>query len=864
MTPMMRQYLDIKANYPDTILFFRAGDFYEMFLDDAILASRELELALTSRSKGEEAKKNPMCGVPYHAADTYIDRLVAKGYKVAICEQLEDASLAKGIVKRDVVRVVTPGTIVDSKILDEKKNNFLCTVYGQKNAFGVVFSDLSTGEVLVTKVGSKKRLIDEIACYMPTEIIVNKDVFIDEELKNEIKYRFNVIEMAKTEVTREYSGELICYWFSLDSVKALSLPDDFLSVNALGMTLHHFEETQKMKIGHIKDVKSYGEDEHMEIDIFTRRNLEITETLRNKSKRGSLLWVLDKTKTAMGGRMLRSFIEKPLVDCAKITKRLYAVSELYENISLREELSDALTGIYDMERLLGKISCKSANPKDMISLKQSIMMLPALKEIIKELTSPLLKGFFDDFDTLDDISELLEKSIKEEDTPILIKDGGIIKKGYNAEVDEYRELAENGKSAVLEIEAREKEKTGIKTLRTGYNRVFGYYIEVSQSFRDQVPENYIRKQTLTNGERFITEELKELENKILGASEFLKAKEYELFCEVRETVAEAASRIQRTAYIVAYLDVLCSLAEVASKNNYTMPIVDMSDKIEIKGGRHPVVECMLSDTVFVPNDSNLDCESNRMIIITGPNMAGKSTYMRQVALIALMAQIGSFVPAESARIGVCDKIFTRVGASDDLSSGQSTFMVEMTEVAAILKNATKRSLLVLDEIGRGTSTYDGLSIAWAVSEYIADKKKIGARTLFATHYHELTQLEDKLDGVKNYCIACKKRGDDVIFLRRIVKGGADDSYGIEVSALAGLPKEVILRAKQILSSIDKGPTELLISSENNIEVDAQIGIEDIKNSEIVDHLRDLDVTTLTPIEALNKLYELVKIANEGN
>lgn len=864
MTPMMRQYLDIKQNYPDAILFFRAGDFYEMFLDDAIIASRELELVLTSRSKGEEAKKNPMCGVPYHAAETYIDRLVAKGYKVAICEQLEDPSVAKGIVKRDVVRVVTPGTIVDSKILDEKKNNFLCTVYGDKNAFGAAFSDLSTGEVFVTKVTSVSRLIDEIARYMPTEIIVNTHVFANTKLKDEIKYRFNTVELAKIEVTREFSDELIRYWFDLEGAEKLGLCDEFYSANALGMILSHFEETQKMKIDHIKEVKAYSEDDYMDIDIFTRRNLEITETMRSKTKKGSLLWVLDKTKTAMGGRMLRSFLEKPLVDCAKVNKRLYAVSELYENVEVREELSEVLADIYDMERILGKVACKSANPKDMVSLKQSLLMLPKLYDIIKNFESPLIKGFADSFDAMEELAELLDKAIDEENTPMLIKDGGIIKKGYNADVDEYRQLAENGKDAVLEIEAREKERTGIKTLRTGYNRVFGYYIEVSQSFRDKVPENYVRKQTLTNGERFITEELKDLEGKILGASEFLKNKEYELFCEIRETVAEAASRIQRAAYIVAYLDVLCSLAEVAHKNNYTMPTVDMSDKLDIKAGRHPVVERMLDDTVFVPNDSMMDCGDNRMIIITGPNMAGKSTYMRQVAVIVLMAQIGSFVPAESARIGICDKIFTRVGASDDLSAGQSTFMVEMTEVAAILKNATKRSLLVLDEIGRGTSTYDGLSIAWAVSEYIADKKKIGAKTLFATHYHELTQLEDKLDGVKNYCIACKKRGDDVIFLRRIIKGGADDSYGIEVSALAGLPKAVIDRAKEILSSIDKKQADVSGVSYKETEDNGQIDLGDMKNLEIIDHLRDLDVTTLTPIEALNKLYELVKIANEGN
>lgn len=865
MTPMMRQYLDVKQNYPDCILFFRMGDFYEMFLDDAILASRELEIALTSRSKGEDGEKNPMCGVPYHAADAYIDKLIAKGYKVAICEQLEDPATAKGIVKRDVIRVVTPGTVMNSKMLDEKKNNFLCAVYGHKNDFGAAFSDLTTGEVFVTNVSGRQRLIDEIARYSPTEIVVNSEIFKNTKLRDELRYRFSAsVEMIYADPTRDGSEHLIFQWFHIGSLSELNLSEDYFTVNALGMILMHFEETQKMQIGHLKRVSAYSENEYMDIDIFTRRNLEITETMRSKAKKGSLLWVLDKTKTAMGGRLIRSFLEKPLVDCAQIVKRLYAVSELFEATDKREQIMEVLENIYDIERLLGKISCKSASPKEMISLKQSLQSLPQVELLLSDLKAPLFRQLYGKIDTLEDITELIDASITEEDTPISLKDGGIIKTGYDSQVDEYRNLAENGQSEIAKIEAREKELTGIKTLRTGYNRVFGYYIEVSKSYRDSVPDRYIRKQTLANGERYITEELKELEAKVLGASEFLKAREYELFCGIRDKVAEAAARIQASASVVAYLDVICSLAEVAVKNSYTMPCVDASDKIEIKSGRHPVVEKMLDDALFVPNDTFLDCEDNRMLIITGPNMAGKSTYMRQVAVIVLMAQIGSFVPAESCRIGVCDKIFTRVGASDDLSAGQSTFMVEMTEVAQILKHATKRSLLVLDEIGRGTSTYDGLSIAWAVSEYIANKKKIGARTLFATHYHELTELENKLDGVKNYCIACKKRGDDIIFLRRIIKGGADESYGIEVSALAGLPKEVVNRAKEILAGIDKKEADIsgVSTKTNEDSTDGQIGFADIQNNRIVEELAGLDVTTLTPIEALNKLYELVKIANE--
>ena len=862
MTPMMRQYLDVKKNYPDSILFFRMGDFYEMFLDDAILASRELEIALTSRSKGEDGEKNPMCGVPYHAADAYIDKLIAKGYKVAICEQLEDPATAKGIVKRDVIRVVTPGTVINSKMLDEKKNNFLCAVYGHKTTFGAAFSDLTTGEVFVTSVSGRQRLIDEIARYSPTEIVVSSEVFKNAKLRDELRYRFNAsLEMISAEPTRDSCEHLIYQWFHITDLSELHLSEDYFTVNALGMILMHFEETQKMQIGHIKRVSAYSENEFMDIDIFTRRNLEITETMRSKAKKGSLLWVLDKTKTAMGGRLMRSFVEKPLIDCAQIAKRHYAVSELFEATDKREQAMEVLEGIYDIERLLGKISCKSASPKEMISLKQSLQNLPQVEFLLSGLKAPLFRQMYERIDTLEDIAELIDAAITEEDTPISLKDGGIIKTGYDSQVDEFRNLAENGQSEIAKIEAREKELTGIKTLRTGYNRVFGYYIEVSKSYRDSVPDRYIRKQTLTNGERYITEELKELETKVLGASEFLKAREYELFCGIRDKVAEAAARIQTSASVVAHLDVICSLSEVAVKNGYTMPCVDASDKIEIKGGRHPVVE-LLSPMPFVPNDTVLDCDKNRCAIITGPNMAGKSTYMRQVAIIVLMAQIGCFVPAQSADIPICDAIFTRVGASDDLATGQSTFMVEMSEVANIIKNATSRSLLILDEIGRGTSTYDGMAIARSVLEYVSNKKKIGAKTLFATHYHELTALEGQLDGVKNYNVAVKKRGDDITFLRRIVRGGADDSYGVEVAKLSGVPDAVIERAKDILHTLESGNGVSAAPAVTGDEAEMQMTFELHGAKKLLEELKLLDVNTLTPIECMTMLNDIVKKARD--
>lgn len=863
MTPMMKQYLEVKKNYPDAILFFRMGDFFEMFLDDAVTASRELGLTLTSRDRSENGEKNPMCGVPHHAADSYIAKLVAKGYKVAICEQLEDPATAKGIVKRDVIRVVTPGTVTDDKLLDDKANNFLCSVAKVNEVFGVAFIDISTGELFVTSFSDNAQLVNEIARYSPAEIIVSQTVAEQAALLKEIRGRFScLLEPAEQEPDFESAKEMIASQLNAEIIAKSGLPEDAYITLTLGILFFYLETTQKTLLKHIRHVEYYCPGDYMDIDIFTRRNLELTETMRSKNKKGSLLWVLDKTCTAMGGRMLRSFIEKPLVNCTMIQKRLCAVEELVKKSQLREDFMEQLKGIHDLERLIGRIVCKSANPRDLLSLRQSLAQLPELELKLYQLSAPLLAERCRHMDTLGDLLDLLEASI-DDNAPMTLKDGGILKAGYNAEVDEYRDLMNNGKSAMAKIEADEKERTGIKTLKVGFNRVFGYYIEVSKSYKEQVPAHYIRKQTLVNGERYITEELKELEGKLLGAEERVKAREFELFCEIRDIVGQNVERVQEAAATIALCDVICSFAEVAAKNHYCMPYVDMSDRIEITDGRHPVVEKVLQDELFVPNDTKLNCAEDRMLIITGPNMAGKSTYMRQVAIITLMAQIGSFVPASSCHIGVCDKIFTRVGASDDLSAGQSTFMVEMNEVSNILKHATSKSLLVLDEIGRGTSTYDGLSIAWAVSEYVADKKKLGARTLFATHYHEMTNMEGMLSGVKNYNIACKKRGDNITFLRRIVRGGADDSYGIEVAALAGLPSKIIHRAKEILAAVEKKegtPKETAQAISVPSEQEGQIGFGDVRAEEIMQRLDEMDLSTLTPIEALNLLYEFQKIA----
>ncbi|MBE7039432.1 MAG: DNA mismatch repair protein MutS [Ruminococcaceae bacterium] len=859
MTPMMKQYLAVKEDYKDTILFFRLGDFYEMFLDDAVIASRELGLTLTSRSKGAERDKNPMCGVPFHAADLYISKLVSKGYKVAICEQLEDPKMVKGIVKRDVVKVVTPGTITDTNALDDKSNNYLCAIYRGDICYGIAFADITTGDFFVTEALDSVRLINEIARYNPSEIILNALAFKDALLVGEIKNRFSCLcEQTKFEPQWENSVDLILSRMEKDSLLQLGIPQEIHTVNATGQMLLYLENTQKSVLGNLKQIKYYNSNEYMDIDIFTRRNLELTETMRTASRKGTLLSVLDKTKTSMGGRMMRSFIEKPLINCAAIQKRLYAVSELIKAQETREDLKEILKSVSDIERLIGKVAAKTAKKNDLISLKQSLKCLPYILNQIGELTSAAFCEMCAKTDTLSDIFELIDKSIYED------KEGEdsdrIIKEGFSEELDEYYNLMQNGKSAVLQMEASEKERTGIKTLKVSYNKVFGYYIEVSKSYKDMLPEGYIRKQTIANGERYITAELKELEEKIFGASEKIKTLESMLFSRVRDEISNSIERILDAADTISYVDVLCSLADVAVKNNYTMPHVDMSDKLEITDGRHPVVEKMLSDELFVPNDTFLNCEEDRLLIITGPNMAGKSTYMRQVALITIMAQIGSFVPAKECHIGICDKVFTRVGASDDLSAGQSTFMVEMTEVSNILQHATKRSLLILDEIGRGTSTYDGLSIAWSVCEYVADKSKIGARTLFATHYHELTELEDKLDGVKNYCVACKKRGDEITFLRRIIKGGADESYGIEVAALAGLPSEVINRAKDILACIDGTEKETKQTVREKAEPQAEF--KDVRGNEIIEELEKMDLSTYTPIEALNKLYEFQKIAKK--
>jgi len=862
MTPMMKQYLAVKEDYKDTILFFRLGDFYEMFLDDALIASAELGITLTSRSKGTEKDKNPMCGVPYHAAESYISKLVSKGYKVAICEQMEDPKSVKGIVKRDVVKVVTPGTLTDTNALDDKSNNYLCAIYRSDTNYGVAFADITTGDFFVTESRDSTKLINELARYSPSEIILNAVAYSNASLVGEIKNRFACLcEQSKLEPQWEHSAELILDCADKESLSELNMPEDLHTVNAAGELLTYLEQTQKAVLINLKPIKYYSCDEYMDIDIFTRRNLELTETMRTASKKGTLLSVLDKTKTSMGGRMLKSFIEKPLVNCTAIRKRHQAVDELKNAVETREDLIETLKSVSDIERLIGKVAARSAKKNDLISLKQSVACLPFVLEKIGVLTSGLFVEMCNKTDSLSDIYELIERSIYED------KEGEdsdrIIKEGFSSELDEYYDLLTNGKSAVLRMEQSEKEKTGIKTLKVAYNKVFGYYIEVSKSYKDMLPEGYIRKQTIANGERYITQELKELEEKILGASDKIKTLESELFGKVRDEIASNIPRILEAADTLAFIDVLCSLAEVAVKNNYTMPYVDMSDKLIIKDGRHPVVEKMLRDELFVPNDTYLDCEDDRLLIITGPNMAGKSTYMRQVALISIMAQIGSFVPASECHVGICDKVFTRVGASDDLSAGQSTFMVEMTEVSNILKNATKRSLLILDEIGRGTSTYDGLSIAWSVCEYVSDKKKIGARTLFATHYHELTELEDSLEGVKNYCIACKKRGDDITFLRRIIKGGADESYGIEVAALAGLPQKVIKRAKEILASIDSGEKHHEKPAARAVQdAGMQIGFGDVRGAEIVEELEKMDLSTYTPIEALNKLYEFQEIAKK--
>lgn len=861
LSPMMKQYFEVKQNYPDTILLFRLGDFYEMFYDDAKTASKELELVLTGRDCGQE-ERAPMCGVPFHSADSYIARLVQKGYKVAICEQMEDPKAAKGIVKRDVIRVISAGTVIESSMLDETKNNYLASCCLMFDSIGLCFVDVSTGSLHLTSFSENidEKTVDELARFMPSEILINKET---SSLK-----KFNTFISKKLEATAEVlpaksfdfenASSVVLKHFNKSSLENLELENKKSAVCALGAALSYLYDAQKTDLENIKEINMYSDARFMKIGLSTRRNLEITETMRDREKRGSLLWVLDKTKTAMGKRLIRTWLECPLYDCAAISKRHNAVEELCSSTQNRHELCELMGGIYDMERLMTRVLYNTANAKELLSLKTTLAPLPQIKKILESSNSILLKDVYNDIDLLEDVYNLVNDAISE-DAPFSVREGGMIKDNFNAELDELRSIVSGGKGFLTELELREQNETGIKKLKVGYNRVFGYYFEVPNAFKEIVPENWIRKQTLSNCERYITEELKVLETKVLGAQERIVDLEYEVFSSVRKKIGEQYQRTQKTSRAIATLDVLCSLSNVAISNNYTRPDMNDSDGIIIKDGRHPVIEKMLKDTPFVPNDTTLDCKDNRTAIITGPNMAGKSTYMRQVAIIVMMAQMGSFVPASYASIGLVDSIFTRVGASDDLASGQSTFMVEMSEVAEILDNATDKSLIILDEIGRGTSTYDGMSIARAVLEYTADKKKLGAKTLFATHYHELTELENILEGVKNFNIAVKKRGEDIIFLRRIIPGGADGSYGIDVARLAGVPDAVVRRAKVILKALEKDDLAQKPShhiERNVVDEQLQVSFGSSISDEITQELKMLDVNTLTPIEAMAKLYEL--------
>ena len=861
-SPMMQHYLDTKNEYKDCILFYRLGDFYEMFFDDAITASRELELTLTGKECGQE-ERAPMCGIPFHAVDNYIAKLISKGYKVAICEQMEDPKFAKGMVKREVVRIVTPGTVIETNLLDEKKNNYIMSIYKNGIYYGISVCDLSTGDFRSTQIKETNNfsiLVDEISRYSPAEIVVNENMYNSQEEISKIKERFSVyITNLENEYFSEEYDQLLLRYNILDenNEKVENLLEKLFCVTSINGLLKYLYETQKNKLDHINTIHLYNVTQYMNLDINARRNLEITEKLRDKSKKGTLLWVLDKTSTSMGGRLLRRWLNDPLVDCKKINERLEAVKELKDNVILRGEIIELLKKVYDVERLAGKISYGSANARDLISLKNSAKQLPDIKKVISETKSKYLRSLYEELDTLDDVYKVIDDAIVEE-PPLGVKEGGLIKLGYDEEIDRLKKATTEGKNWIIELEAREKEETGIKGLKVGFNKVFGYYLEVTKSNLSLVPDRYIRKQTLTNGERYVTEELKKLENEILGAEERSINLEYNAFWQVREKVEAQIQRIQKTAGIIAILDTLNSFATVAEDMNYVMPIVDNSGIIDIKDGRHPVIEKMLPSGSFVENDTYLDKDKNRLSIITGPNMAGKSTYMRQVALISLMAQCGSFVPASYAHLGIVDKIFTRVGASDDLSMGQSTFMVEMMEVAAILNDATPNSLVVLDEIGRGTSTYDGLSIAWAVAEYISDKEKCGAKTLFATHYHELTELEEKLDGVKNYSVAVKEKGEDIIFLRKIVPGGTDESYGVHVAKLAGVPKAVTKRANEILRNLER---KSILSSkkqekENKNVTAGQLDLYNYKLAEIAHELDKINLNELTPIDALNKLMDI--------
>ena len=862
-SPMMQKYLETKEQYQDCILFYRLGDFYEMFFDDAILVSHELEITLTGKDCGLE-ERAPMAGVPFHAADNYIAKLVSKGYKVAICEQLEDPKTVKGIVKRGVIKVVTPGTVVESNMLEERKNNYIMAIYKAGLYFGIAISDISTGEFYSSSIKENNNfslLLDEISRYNPAEIIVNKMMMESTEEISKIKTRFPNIYITST--NEEYFSEDVTKvqnkFLLVDSKgnEFKEINQNLLAICSINALREYIEKTQMTDLSHINKIVIYSVSKYMSLDINARRNLEITEKLRDKSKKGTLLWVLDKTSTSMGGRLLRRWLNDPLIDVKEINKRLGAVEELKNDIILRGDIIDNLKKVYDIERLAGKMAYGNATPRDMITLKNSLMKLPEIKSVLSGVKSEYLTEICSNIDELQDIFKLIDRSIVD-DPPMNTKDGGYIKLGFNEEIDTLKDATQNGKTWLMKLEADEKEKTGIKSLKVGFNKVFGYYIEVTNMYKNMVPDNYIRKQTLTNGERYITEELKNMENQILGAEEKVIKLELEAFKSIREEISKNIKRLQRTAEAISTLDVLSSFARVAEDMNYCKPTINKNGVIDIKDGRHPVIEKMLGSGEFIPNDTYLDENLNRLSIITGPNMAGKSTYMRQVALITLMAQVGSFVPASSATIGVVDKIFTRVGASDDLSMGQSTFMVEMMEVATILKEATQNSLVILDEIGRGTSTYDGLSIAWAVAEYIADKNKCGAKTLFATHYHEMTTLEEDGNGIKNYSIAVKEKGEDIIFLRKIVKGGTDESYGVHVAKLAGVPKEVTKRANEILKSLER-KSILKDKPQTKSEKQKQEGQFDMFNYKLAEIAHELDMVNLnelTPIDALNTLVKI--------
>ena len=869
LSPMMMQYFKIKNEYADTILFFRLGDFYEMFFEDARIAAQELDLVLTGRDCGQE-ERAPMCGVPFHSADSYIAKLVSRGYKVAICEQMEDPATAKGIVKRDVIRIITPGTIIEGNMLEDGTNNYLCSVFSGEKELGVCFADVSTGEFHITVLSGddvQGKLLNQLSAYSPKELIINTKALDLKELESFAKRINAVVEVLEDDkFDFDNASSLILETLKKDEISSLGIGHSKAGVCALGAVIAYLKDTQrKDEIEAPSEIDFYDDRQYMNLDISAMRNLELTRSMMTGDKKHSLLWVIDKTKTAMGKRMIKSWLERPLMSISKIVKRQNSVGELADNPMMRDGIREALSGVSDIERLMTRIVYGTANAKELKSLQYTIERLPLLREQLNGSSSAMLKEIYSGIDLLEDVRSLIDRAIVDE-PPFTVREGGMIKEGFNEEVDSLKAIMNDGAGVITSIENEQRQLTGIPKLRVGYNKVFGYYIEVTNSYKDMVPDTYIRKQTLTNCERYITQELKDLEGKIIGAKERSVALEYQVFSAVREEISSQLERLQKTAKSIATLDVLASLAQTAAVNNYVCPVISNDGIIEIKDGRHPVVEALLNDAPFVPNDTRLDLEDNRCAIITGPNMAGKSTYMRQIALICLMAQVGSFVPAKSAKLGIVDAIFTRVGASDDLATGQSTFMVEMNEVSSILKNATSNSLIILDEIGRGTSTFDGMSIARAVLEFVCKKKSLGAKALFATHYHELTAMEGMIDGVKNYSIAVKKRGDDITFLRRIVRGGADQSFGIEVAKLAGVPDSVVKRAKVILKELESNAVKIEFKADDSVieeeETDIQYNFTANSRQEILEILKATDVNTLTPIEAMQTLYDLKKKAEE--